>query len=1685
MWSGKMTLSKTGKKIFKNMFSRVLILAVFLLAFTTSPAAAELTLESVYPNQGALGQELAVTLKGTGFDENTRVSMTLDVGNKKAIIGSVDTPGSIRDVTVIDNTAYVANSDSGLQVIDISNPAGPQLLGFVDTSNAMEVTVVGNTAYVADGQSGLQVIDISNPANPQIIGSVDTPSFAWGVSVVGGTAYVANSDSGLQVIDISNPADPLIIGSVDTAYIAYDVAAVGDTAYVTVGNKGLQVIDISNPADPQIIGSVDTPHIANDVILVGDTAFVADGSSGLQVIDISNPASPQIIGAVDTPGSARGVTVVGSTAYVADDYSGVQIIDISNPASPQIIGSVDTKGSARGVTVVGGTAYMADQSTGLQIIDISTPPKPQVIGSVDTPDRAYGVTVVDDTAYVVDGNSGLQLIDISNPASPQIIGSVDTPGSARGVTVVCSTGYVADYSGLQVIDISNLTSPQIIGSVATSDWARGVTVVGSTAYVVSGGLQIIDISNPASPQIIGSVDTPKSAFDVAVVGDTAYVVMSDGLQVIDISYPASPKIIGSVNTPGWAMGVTVVGDTAYVADYSSGLQVIDISSPASPQIIGSVDTPHEARNVTVVGNIAYVADNYGGLQAIDIKNPQNPQIIGTVDTGDAYDLTVVDNIAYVADNYDGLVIVPLPAEIAPVTINSEKSISVTLPSPDMAGNYNLRVFNGEESFEITGFSYVKNFLAASASPAGGFFNIDQSITLSSNKKADIYYTTDGSTPTTSSTKYTSVINISETTTLKFLAVDTAENQSAVYTEIYTLDADPPDMGSISISDNSGYTNQKKPTLQLSSQGAAHMRFALSEEALSAASWLVFAETWNNFDISAGGEGAKTVWAEFKDLAENIQTIHVSDSTVYDTTAPVSQVDKIGGIYEESVTVQLSTEEGAAIYYTIDGSIPATTSSKYSTPISITGDTTLKFFAIDKAGNAESVHTENYIIPVLSEITINSDSTHIDKYKGTIQFSATGVYKNIDAKNITSQVEWICSNSDVVTIDENGLLTAVKSGSYAIEISAKAGEIASNKISVLINIPVALESIEILPDYLVLTAPDVTEEVTAIGYYSDETTEDITIPAAWTSNDTSIVSVNTFGTVTAKGYGSTTLSAMKDGITAQIKVAVGDLDQTEIEDIIKNRGNLILVTGGGIDDALWPVSNALSDYVYKVFVSRGFTDDDIYFLNPESDHDYNSDGISDDIVDDSNPTPEAIQEAISTWAKQTDTQGPLYLVLVDHGGNQQFLVNNQGSSGILTAAQLNQWLNDFQTATGRQVVVIIEACQSGSFVDALKHTNRVVMTSTETGKNSNLNNKFSFGKFFLSSIFKGTDLKNAYDIAGNKLKYLPAPWKNQVPQFDDLQDGSLAQSIFVGGNFKIASAGPVISGEVTTSVANDGKVTINATVTDLEGLQEVWAIALPPDFTPQYDVVDFNTPDLTGLPTFDMTKEDGTDAYSVSTYSIAKAGDHKVIVYAMDTEGNTVNSGQKIVTITGVNPTCQISLAEGWNLISLCREPADSSINAVLADIKDNVASAWKWVDGNWAVCLPGLEDEGASYASSKGFGQLTEIVCGEGFWVNSSINQSVSVSGTQPADTSCLLTSGWNLVGLKSNETKAITDLVSEKEDSITSVWKWDNGKWAVYLPGKDDGGDAYAKSKGFSLLGDINPGEGFWVNCTEAVTLD
>ena len=184
--------------------------------------------------------------------------------------------------------------------------------------------------------------------------------------------------------------------------------------------------------------------------------------------------------------------------------------------------------------------------------------------------------------------------------------------------------------------------------------------------------------------------------------------------------------------------------------------------------------------------------------------------------------------------------------------------------------------------------------STTANPAGGTYNTSQSVTLTCADPqgpgcGSIYYTTNGTAPTTSSPVYTSAIPISATTTLKYFARDVAN---------------PP----------------------------------VSESVKSQTYTIIY--------------------------------------------LPTTTASPAGGVYNaaQSVTLTCTDPQGPGcdkIYYTTDGSTPTTSSSIYSSPISISVTTTLKFFARDLAGNIEAVKSQTYTISTGGGTTFNTSSSGVN------------------------------------------------------------------------------------------------------------------------------------------------------------------------------------------------------------------------------------------------------------------------------------------------------------------------------------------------------------------------------------------------------------------------------------------------------------------------------------------------------------------------------------------------------------------------------------------------------------------------------------------------------------------------------------------------------------------------------------
>jgi hypothetical protein len=109
-----------------------------------------------------------------------------------------------------------------------------------------------------------------------------------------------------------------------------------------------------------------------------------------------------------------------------------------------------------------------------------------------------------------------------------------------------------------------------------------------------------------------------------------------------------------------------------------------------------------------------------------------------------------------------------------------------------------------------------------ANPPGGIYTEAQTVTLETTTPgASIYYTLNGTTPSASSTLYTSSITISDTTTLKAIAVKNGMNNSDILEAVYTINL-YPDTAAIPTANPPGgtYNTAQTVTLSTTTDGAS-------------------------------------------------------------------------------------------------------------------------------------------------------------------------------------------------------------------------------------------------------------------------------------------------------------------------------------------------------------------------------------------------------------------------------------------------------------------------------------------------------------------------------------------------------------------------------------------------------------------------------------------------------------------------------------------------------------------------------------------------------------------------------------------------------------------------------------------------------------------------------------------------
>ena len=158
-----------------------------------------------------------------------------------------------------------------------------------------------------------------------------------------------------------------------------------------------------------------------------------------------------------------------------------------------------------------------------------------------------------------------------------------------------------------------------------------------------------------------------------------------------------------------------------------------------------------------------------------------------------------------------------------------------------------------------------------------------------------------------------------------------------------------------------------------------------------------------------------------------------------------------------------------------------------------------------------------VIPQNPSISLNSSQ----------QFHATGTYSDNSTQDLTATVTWSSSNTSVAIVSNaagsNGLATSVGNGSTTV-MAVSAGITGSTILSVT---TATLVSIAILPANPTASV-GITVAFSAIGSFSDGSTQDLTKTATWSSSNTSVASISNAvgsnGTATPSAAGAPTITA---------------------------------------------------------------------------------------------------------------------------------------------------------------------------------------------------------------------------------------------------------------------------------------------------------------------------------------------------------------------------------------------------------------------------------------------------------------------------------------------------------------------------------------------------------------------------------
>jgi len=443
----------------------------------------------------------------------------------------------------------------------------------------------------------------------------------------------------------------------------------------------------------------------------------------------------------------------------------------------------------------------------------------------------------------------LTLTDTVTNASFTTSWQVDIPFNVGDVVgYVGFTGGTGGYAAVQNIQSWTYSSgsgqavaatPTFSPAAGTYTSAQTVTISDTTTsatiyYTTNGATPTASSTQYTAPITVSSSETLQAiavatGYTQSAVGSASYTI-SSGTTVINLGggFTAGAMALnGKAALNGTRLRVTDGGTSeASSAWYTSPVNIQQFTTNFSFQVSGGSNPTADGFAFVIQGGTTTALGPSGGglgygplsgstggiTNSVAVKfdlysnNGEGPDstglyVNGAAPTTPSLDMTSsgvnlhTTDVFNVQMTYDGT---NLTMTITDATTNATFTHTWAINIPGTVGGNTAYVgFTGgtggytaiQDILNWTLSSSVGGSAAATPtfSPGAGTYTTAQTVTISDTTSgATIYYTTNGTTPTTSSTKYTAPITVSSSETIQAIAVATGFTQSAVGSAAYTI-----------------------------------------------------------------------------------------------------------------------------------------------------------------------------------------------------------------------------------------------------------------------------------------------------------------------------------------------------------------------------------------------------------------------------------------------------------------------------------------------------------------------------------------------------------------------------------------------------------------------------------------------------------------------------------------------------------------------------------------------------------------------------------------------------------------------------------------------------------------------------------------------------------------------------------